>query len=138
MNIVIRDRDFLFSLEVISYLMDIACIWLLKEPLSILVIVVVILRIFEILEKLVFLLICSYECLSGKGATNWSRSLLVCLNVLAFQFPGAKESDRVMALNVWMLVYECNISDSLVPLVFPECGFCMDVYLSALLHSFQE
>ena len=31
--------------------------------------------------------LCSYECLSGKGATNWSKLLvnlvLVCLNVLA-------------------------------------------------------
>ena len=40
--------------------------------------------------------LCSYECLSGKGATNWSKLLLinlvlVCLNVLVFQFPGAKE-----------------------------------------------
>ena len=43
------------------------------------------------IEKLVFLFICMNEFLSRKGATNWSRSLLVCMNVLAFQFPGAKE-----------------------------------------------
>ena len=42
--------------------------------------------------------LCLYECLSGKGATNWSKLLvdlvLVCLNVWAFQelrSQGAKE-----------------------------------------------
>ena len=92
MIIVIGDRDFLFSLEVIGYFND-YFVYLAFQR-SHCEYVAVILTIFEILEKLVFLvflLICMNECLSEKGATNWSKLLLIDLNVLAFQFPGAKE-----------------------------------------------
>ena len=60
-----------------------------------------------------------------------SRSLLVCLNVLAFPFSGAKEprSDTVL----WLCM---NISFSL--LAFPECGLCMNVLNVSLSWPFQH
>ena len=80
--------------------------------------------------------LCLYECLSGKGATNWSKLLvnlvLVCLNVLAFQELRSQGVTPCVAVNAIFL------SDQLA---FPECGLCMNVLnvsLLAHLRSFQE
>ena len=84
------------------------------------------------IRKLVFLvslLICMNEFLSGKGATNWSRSLLICMNVLAFQFPGAKEPRSQTGLWPWMseCLNVCNISFRVTGL--PEVWLFVWMYL---------
>ena len=62
--------------------------------------------------------LCSYECLSGEGATNWSKLLinlvLVCLNVLAFQELRSQGVTPCVAVNAIFL------SDQLA---FLKCGF---------------
>ena len=59
--------------------------------------------------------LCLYECLSRKDATNWSKLLLinlviVCLNILAFQFPGAKEP-RSQSVTACVAVNTIFLSD---------------------------
>ena len=67
---LLKDRDFLSSLEVIDILMVISCIWPLKGATVNIGYCSGYCKIFETG-------LCLYECLSGKGATNWCKLLLI-------------------------------------------------------------
>ena len=73
MIILLKDRDFLSSLEVIDILMVILCIWPFEGATVNIGYCIGYCKIFET----GLLALCLYECLSGKGATNWSKLLLV-------------------------------------------------------------
>ena len=120
--------------------MVIACIWLFEGAT---VNIGYCSSYCKIFETGLFAL-CSYECLSKKGATNRSKFLvnlvLVCLNVLAFQFPGAKEQ---RSQGVTLCGCEYNISFRLtgLPEVWPlyECIQCISfLAFSTHLLSLQE
>ena len=70
MIILLKDRYFLSSLEVIDILVVISCIWPFEGATVNVGYCSSYCKIFETG-------LCSYECLSGKGATNWSKLLLV-------------------------------------------------------------
>ena len=83
---------------------------------------------------LVFLLICMNECLSVKGATNWSKLLLIDLNVLAFQFPGAKEARSQTGMWPRMqYFFQINWSSWSVPFVWM---YWMYLFLGLFQHFF--
>ena len=62
---------------------------------------------------------------------------LVCLHVLAFQFPGAKEP-RSQGAKEWHCVLALNVCNISFRLAFPECGLCMNVLNVSLSWPFQH
>ena len=123
MIIVLKDRDFLFSLEVIGILMVISCIWPFKGAT---VNIGYCSSYFMNIGNIWNWSLCSLFVwmLVREGCHNWSKLLLIEYWLLyawmywPFSFQelrsqGAKEWHHVLALNI------CNIS---FRLAFPECG----------------